>query len=655
MASVQVGGGSSPSVVPALRTAVLVRTRWTSPWLHVPYLIAEEAVETAAGDAISKASIRWDVGRMKTHDATNFTTYHPANLQERFIRILVSTQVGTFTAFTGIVANERYADYAIKSGEAYGTDLFEAQGLEYLLRRGRIQGSYVETGLFVERTMVFNESQDHGLGLVGNRSTAVGPDGVHVFSRDGAVWSHLDILRYALWYYQPSGVPFQLTGALAPLAEMYGRYDLFGRDLFEVLNLLVDRHRGLGWKVEVSGNVAHIVVFTVTATAINVGTFTLPANPQQILIGPLGNHTMSPSVELSTVHRVRRVIVIGAPIKVMLSLAFTNGSLEEGWTAAQQTAYLAADDAERATDKYRRVFRFFRIPLDWDWTYNRLDGGGSAIANPAHSDDGYLLPAVQGAFINMLDKRLEHDLPLFEDTGADPDDLKPRPLFVLVENPDDPDTYVYVEGLDAIGYSNHDVSVPARGMGFDVKGPQNHTLGLGVFEEEGGVFDVHTKAPEVDYRTMIATVFVATDVHLKVVALIPGNENSELGRDLVIEKPSSELWYAAPGTVSDVNEGALVYHNGGTGEILRDDGDELRWIAAAAKAWYGQQRNKFELRFKGMLSGFSVGTLVRAASRGAIGFEPIGTVVTERRFQFTEGMVEVKTGYAELDVAGLRG
>ncbi len=648
-------GGGTQFIGP-IRTSVFIKRRWTDSWRYMPYLFPLFSAESSS-PSISHAQFVWNIGAISQHDQASYQVYTPLQLEDWYIAVNVHSIYGTFVSFVGIVLNVAVDDFGTNATTfvSSGNQLLNAVGLEYLLKAGRIQGSYVEGGTFIERTLVFNQRHDLGPAFSGNRSNARNGDGVYTFSADGAEWTHLDILEYVLWFYHP-GMSFVLGGQAWVLDQFVGQYDFRGKEVWQVLDTLIDRRRGLGWTIYFGNGAGTmtIVVYSVLTEPIQFQDFLMPANPWQESLGFIGRHDLKPRLNVSRAHTYNRVIALGAPMKTCMSLAISNATLEAGWTQAEREAYDAADDKTRTTDAFKRVYAFFRIPRAWNWTYNSGMDGTPYIANPWHTSDGRIDVTVQGPFWNA-DHGVLRWIP-FEQAAASADaEPEMRRPFAVVQNPDraeGTDEYHYVNELQAALLENHHFGVSDREMGILIKGRANHTFALNHFGNTGEnptEPEATNVLPSVDYAEMICTVFLPTDVHAKVVYFIPENAGMESAKDLVIEMPEAEVWYIAGGTVSEISGGQLVYNNGGLPQVVRDDTHKLRKMAAAAAAWYGQQRNTFTLERAGIAPIHPTGRLIRAVATTAFHVENVGTVITQRRFDYRDNRMTIQTGYTELD------
>ncbi len=109
--------------------------------------------------------------------------------------------------------------------------------------------------------------------------------------------------------------------------------------------------------------------------------------------------------------------------------------------------------------------------------------------------------------------------------------------------------------------------------------------------------------------------------------------------------PEIEYWYAADNTIEDVKDGALVYRNSGTSEVLRDDSARLRSIAGLLYAIRAQQPATLSIHLHQVSANGEPGTLVVDVDG-----IPVGTVIQERTWHFGEEQsLEFSTALTELE------
>ena len=638
--------------------SVWVKEFWSDDWIFIQYLDCIQAKE-AAPPTLGVASFLWRYGEIDQFEDADYVLHNPFWLMDWYIQLRTHSSFGSTVLWTGQIQQDALDIFAIDvdAGITPGNQTIGAFSLEYVLQRRRIDSTYVEGGaVLVDRREVFNRPFKVGLAITGgNRSTNRNGDGVHTFSTDGADWSVIDIIEYILHFFQPSAIPFVITGQTSMLNQIVGEtFDLWGMTPFDALNKLINRRRGVGWRVITTGSGdSELNVYSLASEQVSFGEFSLPANSNQVSLVFDDLIDFEPQLSISRSEMVDTIFIVGEPVKTMFSVSVRNSTLEEGWTVGEQTSYEGATDEERKTDKYQRVFQFLRVPPGWDHTFNGLDGGGPEFVNPLVLDDGTVDLTQQDVHWPGSEpfRHFEDQLPVLVDAliaDAAPEYLKP---FVLAERPGFENEYHHVEKLDVLQLEEYNLRMSDRELAVIVDGKINHLLGLNDFT---ATEDTEIDA-EINYDRLIATVFMAQDTNLRVLYRLPTNLQSEAGRTLLIPVQGAEYWWKAGGTVNGVTNGVLQF--GPTaGVVLRDDSARLRAIANAAAVWYGSQKATLSYVFKGIGTFHPVGTMIRNAATTAFALEQIGTTVTSRTWHFGETMTTtIETGYSELDTQLLVG
>lgn len=644
MAVVHIDGSASTSVVKeTVAISVWVKRLWAHSWEFAPYLEPIDAVESVA-PAISNAEFLYHYGNIKREDSASGAIFIPARLKGYYVAIYSHSVFGTAGLWVGIIQEENYKIDGGNSGDL----TLKAYGLEHLLNQKRIYGSYVEGGATnIGRLDTFNQRYSRGPSASGNRTTSANGDGIYTFSRDGADWTNLDIAFYVLFYHQDdNAITFALSGQVFILDNIVTRMDLEGLTPFDALNKLIDRRRGVGWRILSSGaGTVHIHVFSILETPITIGSFSLPANGYQDSINSFDLIDLRPKLHVSQALHYDKVVVRGERVITCMSWFFENSTLERAWTAGEEAAYEAeTEDDERATDKYERVFSTVRVPRGWNWTYTTIDDSTPAVATPFQNSEAEFFTTSVASAWNQGHK-FERWIPL-EVPGA-VSDTEPefREPFAWVEVPGEPFKFIFLDKLATIELSRAQIRMLDREMGFTFSSRINHIFGLDTFDGDSDI------EPEVDYRSMGITAAVKTDHHMQVTRTITNAAPTEVDKTLFIEVADAHFWWMADGTVTDITDRDHVF-SGPT--VLRDDSERLRAIATFAQAWYGQQRATIEYVFDGIGVFHPAGMLITAAAVGW-NVEKVGTVVTERRWNFKEATTSVRTGWQELDVRAVGG
>lgn len=630
-------------------TGCFVKESWGDEWIYVPHLQVLTD-RTSVSGSIGFASFSWWYSKEILQQGNRWVgLYEPLNISGWYIKVEGYDEFGSALLWVGQVALESFdfdeADGV--TGDPQGHEAIQAFGLEYLLNRRQVNGSYVEGGdTFVDRVVVFNRRNERGETVSGNRSESVNGDGLYTFSLEGVEWSYLDILEYVLAYFQPSGISFYLTGQTGILAQIVDEVSVSGMTPFEILNALVSPRRGLGWRIVTSGEGdVGIYVFSVLAEAISVGDFEMPANPYRFSLNLDGFFGLQPKLGFDAISEYDLVEVLGAQVKTVFSVGMDSGIgvwpfvMEPAWGAEASNYGLASNEARQQRDLFERVFTKFRLPVDFDWSdltpWFNWDGSFGGVGGGSWNGD----------------KAFERFLVLPELTTKTDAEFEYREPFVLCQPPPGLE-YRFVERLSATPESPFQpgrILMGDREASVSVEGAYRHYFALNHYVAADG-----ERAPRIDYDTFVFTLCVRTDARLRAAAPLLTGAPSESGKTLTLHVPDAEFWYCAENTVEDLDDdGGVVYRNGGAAEILRDDGARVRAVLGLALAVYGQQRAKLRLAFEGLHVFLPTGVLVDSVSVGYVS-SAVGTVVSDvfHDHTTTPQRTVYRTSFEELDVVG---
>lgn len=208
----------------------------------------------------------------------------------------------------------------------------------------------------------------------------------------GIQWSPADIIAYLMacnfrWESVPTpsgssmvGFNWSIVDPSSCLDYDIGEYDAKGKTMAQVLNELAGKKRGLTWWIKVNGTTLEIHVASGLATAVTVGTETIPANPNiwDQLDG--GNPFLHP-FKITTIDDqvADEIIVQGSPRTIGITLAiygtgdpFVADSacqLDKGWSPASETAcntWMDTINAPARSTAYEQAWRRFVIKQDWN-------------------------------------------------------------------------------------------------------------------------------------------------------------------------------------------------------------------------------------------------------------------------------------------------
>jgi hypothetical protein len=738
-------------VLKRVKFRVSTKETWDAAWQEAPYL--EPLVfSECAGPSMPGATFRYRFGRIKREDRASAQGYEPGRFRDRFVKIdqlqldpgadgvsythgappgePILRWIGRVTdEALQTVGNARAA--ASGTSGAAGDQMVCACGLAQELDKNVIASSVAvngltvdgegaplvgddaRTGFRIDEILVFND--DLAKGYVesgGNRSAAIVRDaddpgvGSYVFGGERRLdestgrlvpyrWSALDIADYLLAWHGPPGITFAIGGAVDALAAIEPpEFRVAGMTVFQALNHLIDRKRGLGWcvRVNAAGTAAEVHVFTTTDVDVVFDDATLTANPDAIdlPVRDLGHLVRESQIRLDTLAKYDRIIVSGAPILVCFTVSVPDNTLTKAWDAAMENEYKAGRkstdpapsppstaetlDRARRDDRWRQVYTTYRIPYFWGWfTGNGLGSVTKTRLRVGPTDDGRI-SLTSPLFVPTRDwgHRLARLLPLRDPdiTGAnDPTPFAPprgavaeyRAPFLILRTPEG--KYEYAEKVTAENGSCQGLRMLDRDFGFEVLASPNHLLARGAWTNgtTPGESRFHPEDGGFNYETMVATVAARTDTRLRVVVNTrppppDGEEPPEPDRVLHIDVPNAEFWWIAPNTVTGVKSTGELEFETRTGDdlVLRDDSARLRRIGALAKAWYGKERAAMRLVLNDALAVLPVGTFVRTV-QDAENFRHVNSVVSAVTTDCEAQATVIETQYAELDVTAGEG
>lgn len=706
--TVTIFGPQSGSIVKdRISLRVQTREKWTDSWETQEFLVCLWAQEDAA-PSISTAKFLYHYGEaIKREAESTFSSEEPPEFRGHFVRLQVlpegsgesgqaSGNEDPETVWTGIITHEDFDVHGATATTGPQGDLvLRAYGLEHLLDRVTIRGAYVADGgdigagdedpmgggavggAFIGWAPVHNDRYRRGVREKGNKAAG---GTAPMFGGDDEVWTNGDVADYLLTFYGPEEVEFKLAGQTDALDSIVDRHAFEGVSLFQALNALIPRGRGVGWQVRVDKNgTVEVWVFTVIGEAVSVGDASVPANGERVSFKfDDAQDIRSAHIVLDEAATYDRVIVQGERLRSVFTLAVRDETLEQAWSTAVRKSYQAGageedpklNDAERRRDAYHRVYSMFRVPADWDWKVGDGSGNGEAdnVAAPYVEEDGTVNQKKSGPYWTHGLAFLR-ELSGLERATAGASDTEPeyeRPMAFLPvdveaeENPAGPSQragsstsapvkkWCHVEALNALEKSPYRLRMVDREGAVELSGAHAHTLAKGDWTEaETGTKPASTNhPPELSWRNLVVTVCADTDLRCKVETRTSEKVATDRPeRILTLQVRDAHVWCIAAGTVVGVEEGDLVRH---AAEVLRDDTSRLEAIAAYARAWYGQERATVRLEVDAIRAGLKVGQYVTDAS-SATQRKNVGTVITSKRFDCVKMRTAWKTAYTEHD------
>lgn len=628
-------------------------TAWVSPtWDGVPVYVPNLQPMTATQSvfpSISEASFLWLCGDILYPNVGSFATYTPLQLAGAYVEIRAYSEYGSEVVWTGVFA----AESNMVTGIAQGNQTLVAYGIEYLLDTcGRIDGAWVDDPPgWVSSPIPFNRAAYRGASVLGNRSMLRNEDGGYRFSKDGASWTNLDILDYALRHHLYTPYSITLDGQYDVLDSIVEIHDFDGASIKECINTLISYRRGVGAYMRVNGigSSPRLRVFSLLTEEINLGDYVIPANNQRVYLNTISPFSHATITE-STAKQFTDIMVTGEPIKVALTCYFPSGEealdatralLEPCWTSEEEVAYESATDTERAEKKFDHVFTRFKVMDSWD----------RAGASPLVPGDGTVDIDGAGAYFNAFHS-FERFLPWEEPYQSWSDRAEKNfdvPFGVVLVG----EKYYMMHKLGEVNEEELEfkggsisLSVADNTLGLSIGASPNHVMAKNHWDAEA---EESRTEPVLDYEKTAYTVCLTTDQALRILAKVSSQPG--VNKILYLKSPGAEYWYAKADTIYDVVDGDVVYfEQAHPTRVIRDDSDRIKNKAFLAAAWYSTPRTTIVFTVDKLVRLYEPGSMV-VSTNDIFGQRLVGTPVTERSWNFSTQTCDMKTGYIEIDMS----
>jgi hypothetical protein len=510
-------------------------------------------------------------------------------------------------------------------------------------------------------------------------------------------WTAANAIEYLLEQFPPKNtagdviIPFELHDtALDYLTYELPYSDYHGMSVWQIINKLIDRRRGLGWHTIVEDDAILIVVWSQNTAAVTLPSGEeIPANANQVTYafeGAINIHGAAVSSTLLT--HYDQVLCIGERAGSVFTIS-PESNMEADWLDTDKTKYneaatgltgyddlsdvdkQAANEDRRAADDLSKVFSWHRLKKDWDGK-THVETGDALYAIALINADGELDIDTKANVIRS-GLRFEKFLPLrpavdyhtdpitpeTSDIDADEGDFLPPILLLKADaiRATEDDGWIHGERLNQAGVANSslrpfeysvDLSVREDGPGLIMRtvGKPQHYIAENLYEANGS-FEEIPSGEGIDVTNWLATVYVLHDQCCRAQWPLDADlPTLDLVRQLLIPVPDAHLDFILPQTVVGVTGGELLHT--ALGGQLRDDRPKLKDIARLAFAWYGQTRRTLNLSFRAIVPGFNVGDLITTVGTGA-NEQEINTCITCVSYDLRSGTTQLHTQFGELD------
>lgn len=670
---------------------VQTRTRLNDPtgWRTV-FRLDPKNITLPVAPTVGRAVLLWRSGKIKWEPSTAFLRYEPkaiAELLGQWVRIRsLSEADNPLPIFLGRISDVNHDRHGGTGQRAAIDQECLALSLEDHLDRIPIRGTWCSntnsgSAFRIDVELMANRRMRSGFDVRGNRSTVKfphpdRPDGpkAYVFCEKPSApggspptWTKKDLLEYLLVFHLPAEVAAAfggLTGQLDALSEVRpSTVDFRQMTLWQAINMIVDRRRGVGCVIDAFTEKPTLRVFTVFTQDFKYGDVTIAANRNRIAIntGSMGHVPAASLVQVDECSKVGTIIVRGEPLLSCFTVSFRDENLAPGWKASEETAFWAGPGGDVASVIHERwrnqgrfdpLFRRFIIPDSFNHKPQNGEGGAQSNANPVFDtlaqisiNDGDQSP------IRSWGRRLSDTLPIVDERQLQPTTNEFQGLPYM-------DMQVYVRSK--LGFKRGWIRLQDGEAGFappvsaqvlsDAFGfelicyPTLFSLNASSVSDTNRVMGEEAKF---DYTDLLATVATRTDARPQIKVVLDKNDS----RELLIDVPGAESWLVCAGTVLGLQATAGLEPNlirQESSELVQDCSPQLQEVAAVAAAWYGQPRATLRCILNRIAYYLPGAVVTRSQDSGMDAV--INTPITLLSIDCVNQTTELTTGWSELDI-----
>ncbi|MEP3481631.1 MAG: hypothetical protein ABJZ55_20480 [Fuerstiella sp.] len=700
------------------------KTSWADDWVEVPLLECLK-VGNQAAPAHATASFRYEYGiailpEIGSRDADVAPAVIPKpEIHPAYVRVV--TDAWTWYGVLMEAADDRFGDIMV-GGTAYpsGVITYTAFGLSILLDFTPIRQSLFDRGAvatlpkalvvnsgYLEDEWQANQSQesvaedDEGLDLdpVGRSVFYQRPGGGELQSLepDPIPWRAAEFLEYLLANFAGTNrlgeqsLSVTVTGAVTALDYVMERFEYEGQTIWEIMNRLISRDRGVGFAVSFDdsndGIAVNIFSFSPVAVPLpSAAGVTIPANQNQVSLN------LSAALNVTKEQVTESVFNVYDQVRILgecRGSVFTvdDGDMAPRWTTEEQDKYnTAATDQDGFSgldddDKYRRN-QEVRSGDDLAdvysaWEFSSVFSGFQLFAIwPVILSDGTLDYQSTSTFMRA-GLKIQDYIPMQagKDYSGEVDAegvgevtaefnrkesqwLPPQVWFdtILAEHLDaDADSESIEDGRQWSVSTQLHAEYP--GLIFEVTGGKQHFIAADLYTANDDYEELADEDRVLDHDQWEATIYVQTQERVSAEwppSVTDPDEDfvePDVWRVLEVMAPGMHFDLLAEGTVVGYElDGGVRTPIQAAGGILRDDRDVLLDQARLIWEYVRQPRRLLTVNFEAVNSVIPVGVMITTIGGGTANEQQVNSVVTSVELDLKTGGTAIKTEGGELDI-----
>lgn len=373
------------------------------------------------------------------------------------------------------------------------------------------------------------------------------------------------------------------------------------------------------------------------------------------------------TIENRTASVMDMIVVQGEPIQVLANLNFFGSSLEERWSAGDQTTFAGIGSTPflAAQPRWSHVWRRYGIPAKTPWTFTvtAKPGGSATPIDYDCANDGSITSAgVPGTTVGLsssLTVRVLPDLPIYEgyrydQVGVAPsrwdggvDYMPPNRMRPVVMYRGDTDATGAKQAWLPLQFAGF--SIQADEFGLYITHPVEDISGYRLLSDTTNDPNHYQPMEKVTNCPMLANVTTTSGVDRNKLNTIVGLElgtrvgfrysgggmsgdYKTMGRRMVLTIDGAHLWLAPAGAIWELDYSAAAQLNYSPGltvgtvsgtYIMRDDRTALSFVACLAWYYYGSIHNPaiWSLKDCGLMTQFAT------ADAGNVKYPKLGQFV----------------------------